>query len=147
MPAGEAAGTSSEPEEQIQRESLFRRFASGLTSMVLHMGLLLLLALVTCDLRDGGGIGEEILIGHMPAKGLDNSPEKPLNAGEAEARADKEEMKLEVPALTPTAGEVQVDIKKALAGGASGGGSADIGPLAAGGGGLDGNASFMGVAK
>ncbi len=145
LPAAEAAGTGSEPEQQIERESLFRRFASGLTSMVLHMGLLLLLALVTCDLRDGGGTGEEIFIGHMPAKGLDNSPEKPLDARDAEARAEKDELKVEIPAVTPTAGEVQVDVKKALAGGASGGGSTDIDIVGTGGGGLGGDASFMGI--
>ncbi len=147
LPAADTAGTGAEAEEPLERESLFRRFASGLTSMVLHMGLMLALALVTCDLRGGGGSGEEVLIGVLPAKGLDNSAEKPLDSRDADARTEKsEKMQLEVPAVEPSAtGEVQVDVSKALAGGASGGGSTEIGILGSGGGALGEGASFMGI--
>lgn len=126
---------------------------SGLISVVLHMGLLLMLAMVTCDYRaGGGGEGEEVLIGELPSVDLNDSESEELDAETADPQADDSSQmdeSLEVPTpMDATDGEFSVDVDIsafAPSGAASGGGSAGIAAISEGGGSLGEGASFMGV--
>jgi hypothetical protein len=67
---------------------------SGLVSVVVHMCLLLILALIGYNSYSGEGLGEDVLIGELPSEILSDAQDEELNSDEtdketAEAEADE----------------------------------------------------------
>lgn len=125
---------------------------SGLVSVIAHMGLLLLFAIITCDYRGGGGAeGEEVLIAELPVENLSENPDDELDADDAAAEAEEvQDMDETLDVVAPMDSSdadmsVEIDMSEFTPSGASGGGSPSISALAGGGGSLGEGASFMGL--
>jgi len=125
---------------------------SGLVSVIVHMGLLLLFAAITCDYRGGGGAeGEEVLIAELPVENLSQNPDEELDADDAaeetEQSEDLDETLDVVAPMDSSDGDVSLEVNLAemVPSVASGGGAPGIATLAGGGGGLGEGASFMGL--
>ncbi len=111
---------------------------SGLGSMVFHIIVLLILALVPLGRRDGIGEGEEVFIGQLPGVKLSNAPEEEL-------KADRENTPAESPPLDDVLENIPMPSDPSAVSAndnlaiptpsPSGGGSAsfDLGPVAIGG--------------
>lgn len=115
---------------------------SGLLSLVFHIALILVLALITYGSPGGVGGGEDVLIGQLPTQELGDSPEQQLEAAEvvAETRNDfAESLEVEPPVETS---RDRVATEELLATSpAVGGGDAeafDLGEMSAGGGSMSG---------
>jgi hypothetical protein len=59
----------------------FKNSVSGMVSMMIHMSLMLILALISCE-RGGHGIGDEVLIGEIASPQLNNNQENELDASD-----------------------------------------------------------------
>ena len=125
----------------------FKDGVSGLVSMLIHMTLMLVLALISCE-RGGHGIGDEILIGEIAAPNLSENQEDELNANDAndmKGEADETMDEIAPPTdVSESADTLSVNIASLSAGGMSGGGG-DIGKIAGSSGTLGEGASFMGL--
>jgi hypothetical protein len=84
------------PEAEPQEEDTSESFSigswltgsiSGLTSMVIHMILLVVFAAITCDYRSGQPEGVEVAIGELPSVDLNDSGGEVLETTEAESEA------------------------------------------------------------
>lgn len=123
---------------------------SGLASLLIHMGILFVLALVTCDYRSGIEEGEEVTIGQLPAVDLTDSGGEILDTTELEQNTDAAQLEELTADITPPTmpnsdvGE-EVDISQHLPTGASGGSSQTLQRIGGGGGSVGAGTTFMGV--
>jgi predicted nucleic acid-binding Zn-ribbon protein len=85
-----------ENEDTVAKESTgwWQNSISGLISVVVHMCLLLILALIGYNSYSGEGLGEDVLIGELPSEILSDAQDEELNFDEttketAEAEADE----------------------------------------------------------
>jgi hypothetical protein len=152
LPEAEVYETAERRHSTSVTGSWISNSVSGLVSLIAHMGLLLLFAVITCDYRGGGGgEGEEVLIADLPVENLSENPDEELDADDAAAQAEEiEDLDETLEVLNPidsSDGEISMEeIDPAnLLPGASGGGSPAISALAGAGGGLGEGASFMGL--
>jgi hypothetical protein len=125
---------------------------SGLISLVLHCGLLLAFATVTCDYRAGGdgGPGEEVLIGELPGVPLSEQSDAALESEAAEAVAPQSPGQESLQVIAPTVADTgdfsaEIDLSEFSPSGAGAAGGADVAVVSGGGGTLGAGASFMGV--
>lgn len=123
---------------------------SGLTSVVFHMGLALLFAVMSCDYQpEGSGqAGEEVFIAELPFESLSEHSDVELDAAEA-IRSASESMDETLEVVSPIEdidGELSLDVSLAdLAPSGAAGGTPSIGMISGGGGALGEGASFMGL--
>ena len=127
-----------------------RSSVSGLVSCIVHFGVLITLALVTCDYRGGGGLGDEVLIGELAGKDLSEVPKDQLEGAETtpldKEQEDTDETLEEVSPPDPAADGEAVDVQVFnLAPSGAAGGALEIGTVGRGPGGLGNGASFMGT--
>ena len=127
---------------------------SGLASLIFHMVVMLILAMITYGGAGGEGRGEDVLIGDLPALVLSDAqsdelttvPALPSQAGDESA----EVMEVEPP--TETASETSseeplavVSPSASISGGSNE--SFDLGGVSAGGGGMSGSGNWGGLVK
>lgn len=122
---------------------------SGLGSLVLHMTLFIVIALLQVEGGSGGaGEGEEVQIGILPATELSETPEEQLSSAEVQKQQTTDQVELadvEVPsaATTSTATDGQLALSTpSPSGGESG--AFDLGTVQVGGGSMGGG-SFEGL--
>lgn len=144
-----ATAIQEEPGEGLR--AWLRGSLSGFLSFLFHFSLLLLLSLVTCDDRAGGGLGEEVLIGQLASEHLSNIEKDELDAGETEKTVKPQQEQLEEsfvevspPDASADGDAVEIQVFQLAPSGASGG-APEIGAVSGGGGALGDGASFMGV--
>jgi hypothetical protein len=130
------------PAEPIRPSHWLQNSMSGLLSLVFHIVLILILALITYGSSGGLGGGEDVLIGELPSHQLGDSPEERLEVAEvvAETRYDlSESLEVEPPA-TSTSDRVNVEDLLAASPSSGGGESQafDLGEISAGGGSMSG---------
>ena len=152
LPKAEAYRAERRPAVAAAARSWISGSISGMISFVVHMGLLLTCALVTCDYQGGGGeLGEEVRIGVLPAVKLGDREEEPLDASALEAKVEQTaqpEATLEIASpVSDSAGDMALDVRLAdiIPSSAAGGGGPEVGTVRGGGGALGEGASFMGV--
>ncbi len=68
--------------ERVEPSHWMQNSLSGLLSLVFHMILILILALISYDASTGEGLGEDVLIGTLPSEKLGESDEQELKAAE-----------------------------------------------------------------
>lgn len=68
--------------EKVERSHWLQNSMSGLLSLIIHMILILVLALITYGSYGGMGAGEDVLIGQLPAAELGESQDEQLEAAE-----------------------------------------------------------------
>lgn len=115
---------------------------SGLISVVVHMFLLLILALIGYSSHSGEGLGEDVLIGELPSEILSDNQDEELNSEETAKETEAAEMEetLEVVPTIDTASEVDVTELSVPTPSSSGGesGAFNFGAVSAGGGSMAG---------
>jgi hypothetical protein len=121
---------------------------SGLASLVIHLVLFLLIALLQMQGGDGGaGEGEEVQIGILPGEELSEVQEEQLNVEEVQKEQSAEQMELvDVEVTSAAATEATGELALATpspSGGESG--SFDLGTAQVGGGSMGGGGSFEGL--
>ncbi len=70
------------PTEKLESSHWLQNSVSGLLSLIFHMLLILVLALITYGSYGGAGSGEDVLIGQLPSEKLGDSQEEQLEAAE-----------------------------------------------------------------
>jgi hypothetical protein len=125
---------------------------SALVSAIIHIGLLLVFAFITCDFRGGGGgEGEEVLIAELPRLDFTESMSEQLDASEVHPEASaSEQMDETLDVVTPLDSldsemTMELDLGAMAPSGASGASSPAVSALSGGGGSMGEGASFMGV--
>lgn len=116
---------------------------SGLVSVVLHMLLFIILALVSYNSYSGEGLGEDVLIGELPSENLGETQEEELNpeVEMASSAAEAFDEVLEVEPVVASSSESFEAADLALASPSSGGGpsgSMEFGSITSGGGTMGG---------
>jgi DNA-directed RNA polymerase subunit RPC12/RpoP len=116
---------------------------SALGSMVLHMVLLLVLALVQFNSGSGEGMGEEVLIGTLPSTQLSTAQEEELKADEVQKDKQSNELdeSLEVEPPLMSTDDPTLSAELALSSPSPSGGessSFDVGAVSSGGGSMAG---------
>ncbi len=119
-----------------------RNSMSGLVSLLFHMTLILVLALISYDASSGEGLGDDVLIGKLPSEKLGDSEEQQLEAAEVvtQASSDFDEMLDVEPPVSPsdaTATQEEIVIASPSTGGGPSG-AFDLGAVAIGGGSMAG---------
>ncbi len=71
--------------EKVERSRWLQNSMSGLLSLIFHMVLILVLALITYGSVGGVGAGEDVLIGKLPSESLGESQDEQLEAAEVAA--------------------------------------------------------------
>ncbi len=137
-----AVDETEEQPEAVRSTHWLQNSLSGLLSLVFHMALILVLALITYDAGGGEGLGEEVLIGKLPSEDLGDSEEQDLQAAEVitETRDDfAEDLDVEPPIETATSSEAveEMTVAPPSAGGSESG-SFDLGSVSIGGGSMAG---------
>ncbi|MHB8867097.1 MAG: VWA domain-containing protein [Pirellulaceae bacterium] len=138
-----ASEESEQPaEEKIEPSHWLQNSLSGLLSLIFHMGLLLVLALITTGSSGGDGLGEDVLIGQLPSAKLGDSQDEELQVAEvvADTRNDfVESLEVEPPvAASSDSGATQELIAAAPSSGGSDTGGFELGAVAVGGGSMSG---------
>lgn len=114
---------------------------SGLLSLIFHMILILVLALITYDASTGEGLGEDVLIGTLPSEKLGESDERELDAAEVVTTTpDKFDESLDVQPPVDTSESMSAE-QLAVAPPSTGGdqtGAFDLGAVTVGGGSMAG---------
>ncbi len=115
---------------------------SGLVSVVVHMVLLLILALIGYSSYSGEGLGEDVLIGDLPSEILSDAQDEELSADETAketAEAEVEET-LDVEPTIDTTSETELSELSVPSPSSSGGesGAFNFGSVSAGGGSMAG---------
>jgi hypothetical protein len=124
---------------------------SGLTSLLIHMVIMLLLALVSYGAYSGAGSGEDVLIGELPSLQLNDGQDEELSSEQAApSQAAEEEidedLELDVPMETSTATSAEEQfavVSPSVSGGNTG--SFDLGPVGIGGSGSMAGGSWEGL--
>jgi DNA-directed RNA polymerase subunit RPC12/RpoP len=85
VPRTQPEDVTAEGRFALRMQRCLRGSVSALVSVVVHMSLLFVLALVTCDYRSGEGWSGEVLIGQLPSVDLtgDEQPQldtQPINS-------------------------------------------------------------------
>jgi hypothetical protein len=148
----DAGGNEDTPKEPLKekRVSWFTESISGLASLLLHTALIIGLALVTCDLRGGGGgEGDEVLIGTLPSENLSDTAAEDLDATSVEVAVQQsadaaESLEVVTPVEADESASRDVNLADMVPRGVFGGG-ATMSELPGAGGGVGQGASFMGV--
>ena len=137
-----AVDETDEQPEPIRPSHWLQNSTSGLLSLVFHMALILVLALITYDSGGGEGLGEEVLIGKLPSEKLGDSEEQQLQAAEVvtETRDDFDEaLDVEPPVETSTSTSALEEMVVASpSAGGSESGAFDLGSVSIGGGSMAG---------
>ena len=114
---------------------------SALVSVVVHVLLMLILALISYDAFSGEGLGEDVLIGNLPSEVLTDSTDEELSSEEESSdssEAELEEMEIEpVVVASDEADLAELSEPTALSGGDSQSGF-DVGTVTMGGGAMAG---------
>ncbi|MHC2068759.1 vWA domain-containing protein [Bremerella sp. T1] len=123
---------------------------SGFASLLIHMGLLFILAAVTCDYRSGMPEGEEVSIGELPGIDLTDSGGDVLDTSEVEQTADTaslDELVADIEPPTAANSEMgqEVSLSQLLPSGAAGGAAGSLNTIGGGGGSVGAGTTFMGV--
>ena len=135
------------PEEKLEPSHWLQNSMSGLLSLIFHIVLILILALITYDAFGVAGLGEDVLIGKLPSGKLGDSQEQELEAAEviSETRHDlAESLDVEPPVATSTdsAATEELVVASPSTGGSESSafdlGAVAVGGGSAGGGGWDG---------
>jgi len=133
-----------EPEEPLPAEPShwWENSISGLISVVVHMILLLILALIGYSSYSGEGLGEDVLIGELPSEILSDAQDEELNPAETaqEAAASEAEETLDVEPTFDTSSESEIADLSVPTPSSSGGesGAFNFGAVTAGGGSMAG---------
>ena len=91
--------------EKVEPSHWLQNSMSGLLSLIFHMILILVLALITYGSYGGVGSGEDVLIGQLPSAELGDSQDEQLEAAEvvSETSSDfAESLEVEPPVDTST---------------------------------------------
>ena len=136
-----ASGQSSEkPESTRAPGHWWENSISGLVSIVVHMLLMLILALISYNSSSGEGVGEEVLIGNLPSETLNDSEFEELSLDsnvDHSTEEEFEEIEIEPPVTTTSEAEFALLAEpSALSGGEVGG--FDSGTMTMGGGAMAG---------
>jgi Mg-chelatase subunit ChlD len=147
LPKAAHATAADEPHERERPIHWLDSAIAGLGSLVFHMTVFLIVALLQDVGGSGGaGEGEEVLIGLMPTQNLVDRPEEQLTATEVERQQSSglSSLELEAPSPGTSAAATTTDLSAAaLSAGGTDAGSFDvavggIGGAAAGGGSFEG---------
>ena len=131
------------PDEKIEPSHWLKNSLSGLLSLIIHMVLLLVFALITAGSAGVEGLGEGVLIGQLPSAQLGDSQDEELQAAEVvtEARHDfAEALEAEPPvaASSSDSGATEDLIAAAPSSGGGDSGGFELGAVAVGGGSMSG---------
>ncbi len=138
--APDGAAYAVEHDAVVRRKQWLSNSISALTSCVIHMALVIVLAMVTYGGSHGPGEGEEVLIGSLPSEQLTQHQEESLDLSEvvkqtSEAAQFEEPLEVEPPISADAASSEAVDLAVASlspSGGDAGG--FDLGAVSVGGG-------------
>jgi hypothetical protein len=131
------------PDEKIEPSHWLKNSLSGLLSLIIHMVLLLVFALITVGSAGVEGLGEGVLIGQLPSAQLGDSQDEELQAAEVvtEARHDfAEALEAEPPvaASSSDSGATEELVAAAPSSGGGDSGGFELGAVAVGGGSMSG---------
>lgn len=140
------AESAAEPQEVQSRESKhwWEHSVSGLASLVIHLLLILIFALIRFGGAAGEGFAEDVLIGELPSVELSDAQNEELSSEEAEASEAAEEELVEVmevePPIESATDSVSTESLAVVSPSMSGGdaGSFDLGTVSIGGGSMAG---------
>lgn len=123
---------------------------SGFASLLIHMGILFVLALVTCDFNSGVPEGNEVGIAPLPAAALEDNAGETLDTSEVEQPSDTSSLndliaEIEPPSTANADMGQEVSISQMLPSGASGGSANSLSTIGGGGGAVGAGTTFMGV--
>lgn len=123
---------------------------SGFASLLIHMGILFVLAAVTCDYRSGIPEGDEVSIGELPGIDLTDSGGDVLDTSDVEQTSDTaslDELVADIKPPTAATSEMgaEVSLSQLLPSGAAGGAAGSLNTIGGGGGAVGAGTTFMGV--
>jgi len=123
---------------------------SGFASLLIHMGILFVLAAVTCDYRSGIPEGDEVSIGELPGIDLTDSGGDVLDTSDVEQSSDTaslDELVADIEPPTAATSEMgqEVSLSQLLPSGAAGGAAGSLNTIGGGGGAVGAGTTFMGV--
>ena len=111
LPQAENGEPEAEP-EVVAPSRWWENSVSALVSVVLHILLMLILALVAYDAQRGEGLGEDVMIGELPSELLSDAQEDELSLEEETSEPAEEEFDemLEVEISVEPTNEVSVEV-------------------------------------
>ncbi|TWT39649.1 vWA domain-containing protein [Blastopirellula retiformator] len=152
LPEAEALASDQPHQEGALFHSWLNDGISGFVSFIIHAGLLILFASVTCNFQSSTtGDGVDVMIGDMPEVSLDDSGGETLDtvaaASEVTEAVEMDELLNEVapPSAEPTDIGELIDTAALTPSGAMGGGIGSLSTVGGGGSGVGAGASFMGL--
>ncbi len=131
-----------EETEKVEPSHWLQNSMSGLLSLIFHMVLILILALITYDSYSGEGLGEDVLIGKLPTEKLGESQDEQLKAAEVVSDTSQDFVEpLEAEPPVDTSSDTNSTEEMVVASPSTGGGEAaafDLGATTVGGGSMAG---------